>query len=521
MSKPSSTQIRFPARVWDTVLDKETEFDGALPDYCPDIIRLIRVDCTPYTDTCQVMENKVHIGGRVIYDILYETDHRNKLRFCSFTQEFRHTADLPKTDAESLEAFCKVSCSKITCRMLSPRRPALRARLELHTTVSGVLAVSALSVQPTEDLFFSKKVLCYDVPDDTLRREFRFDEALPLLQGEESIGEMIYGTVTVQPPQTTVTRGSILAKTTAAVKVLYQPEDVSQGSNYRMAVKNLPLTLALESPDAEEGKHCSLQLEVAAHSVLPELDQYGESRMLKACFTVNAVARTMGKAETEVAEDLFAKDAVVTAHRTEVSMPRVASTADRSFTVDLKLPAEEPVFTALYDTTVRAGRVKASPAEGGVELTGSLSVSVLGDSTEGILHRDHTAEFVQFVPAELPAAHIGAPETEITAEVIPFEIMPTLHSDGSISARVICNASLAFRTQETVSFLSEPVKQMDPAEEEPYSIAYFYPAKTDTLWSMAKKYRIDPAKLKADNPLSFDEGGRLLAGTKTVTILKG
>ncbi|MBO5735891.1 MAG: DUF3794 domain-containing protein [Clostridia bacterium] len=514
MSKPTSTQIRFPARIWDTILDKETEFDGALPDYCPDIVRLIRVDCTPYTDSCQVIDNKVQIGGRVIYDILYETDHRNKLRFCSFTQEFRHTADLPKTDADSPEAHCKVSCSKITCRMLSPRRPALRARLELHTTVSGSIAVNALSVQQTGELFFAKKTLCYDVPDETLRREFRFEESLPLLQGEESIGEMIYGTVTVQPPQTTVTKGSILAKTTASVKVLYQPEDLTQGSNYRMAVKNLPLTLALEAPDAEDGKHCSLQLEVGAQSVIPELDQYGESRLLKANFTVNAVARTMGKAEIEVAEDLFARNAVVTACRTEFSLPRVASTADRSFTVDLKLPTEEPIFTALYDTTVRAGRVKASPAEGGVELTGTLTVSVLGDSMEGVLHRDHTSEFVQFIPAELP---VGL--TEITAEAMPFEIMPTLHSDGSISARVICNASLTCRSAETMSFLSEPVKQADPPEEEPYSVAYFYPAKTDTLWSVAKKYRIDPARLKADNPTSFDESGRLLPGTRTITVI--
>ena len=58
-------------------------------------------------------------------------------------------------------------------------------------------------------------------------QEFRFDEALPLLQGEDSIGELVFGTVTVQPPQATVTRGSVLAKTNAVVKVLYQPEDTS------------------------------------------------------------------------------------------------------------------------------------------------------------------------------------------------------------------------------------------------------------------------------------------------------
>ena len=118
-------------------------------------------------------------------------------------------------------------------------------------------------------------------------------------------------------------------------------------------------------------------------------------------------------------------------------------------------------------------------------------------------------------------AEIPKDLSEVAAEIAPFEVLPTLHSDGSISARVICNATLSLRTEEHVSFLCEPVVQTEPEEEDPYSVAFFYPAKTDTLWSVAKKYRIDPAKLKADNPSSFDENGRLTAGTKTVTVLKG
>ena len=134
---------------------------------------------------------------------------------------------------------------------------------------------------------------------------------------------------------------------------------------------------------------------------------------------------------------------------------------------------------------------------------------------DGVLHRDHTSEFEQFIPAEIPEGL-----SEIGVEITPFEVLPTLHSDGSISARVICNATLSFYTKEQVSFLCDPVTQTEPEEEDPYSVAYFYPAKTDTLWSVAKKYRVDPAKLKADNPTSFDESGRLAAGIRTVTVLK-
>lgn len=514
MSTLSTTQIRFPTRLWDTVLDKETDFDGILPEHCPDVIRLIRVDCTPYIDSCDVSGGKAVMNGRVIYDLLYEADRKNKLRFCSFTQEFRHTADLPKNDLEDLTAECTATCSKITCRMISPRKPSLRARLELHTVVTGVTAVNTLSVQPTEGVFFLKKTLQYDTPAETVQQEFHFDESLPLLQGEESIGEVVFGTVTVQPPQTTVTNGSILLKTNAVAKVLYETEDGEQ-KGYRMTVKSMPLTLSMDTPASSEDKRCAASLEMSAHSITPELDQYGESRLLKACFTIGAKAVLCGTQETEVADDLFSVDAIRIATRTETKIPQLAGSVDRSFTVDLKLAPEDPMFTALYDTTVRAGKSKVSPGDGGLELTGVLNLSVLGDSNEGVLHRDFSEEFVQFIPVELPEE-----PWEVSVEVIPYEILPTLHADGSISARAICNARILFYTQRHMTFLCDPVKETELPKEDSYAVAYFFPAKNDTLWTVAKKYRLDPAKLKADNPSAFDDIGRLTAGTKTVTVIK-
>lgn len=514
MMKPAITQIRFPNRLMDTILDKETEFDGSLPEYCPDVTRLIRVDCTPYIDGCDVGSDKVHINGRVVYDVLYETDRKNKLRYCSFTQEFHHSADLPKNELESLCGDCSAVCCKITCKMLSPRRLVLHARLELHTTVSGENVISLLSTEPTQDVFFRKKTFLYDAPTETVKNEFRFDETLPLLQGEKNIGEVIFGSVILQPPQVTVTQGCATAKTNAIVKILYEAEDAESG--YCMSAKNVPLTITLEDPAIEENKQCTVTLAVNGSNVLPELDQYGENRLLKAGFTVTAAASLIGTQEAEVADDLFSTTFDDTVARTDLAIPRLAETVDRSFTVDLKLPADDPMFTAIYDTTVRAGRVRATQADGGIELAGTLTVSILGDGSDGIQHRDYTEEFVQFVPADIPENFSG-----VMAEVTPFEVLPSLHSDGSISARVICNAKLFLYTKEQVSFLSDITRQTElDTSGEAYTVAYFFPSRTDDLWSVAKKYRVDPDRIRTANPGAFDESGHLTAGTKTVTVLK-
>lgn len=502
----------------DTVLDKETEFDGSLPEYCPDVTRLIRVDCTPYVDSCDIGNEKLHISGRVVYDVLYETDRKNKLRYCSFTQEFQHSADLPRNELEALRGNCSAACSKITCKMLSPRRLMLRARLELHTVVCGEQIVSLLSTRPTEGMFFKKKQIRHDTSSKSVQNEFRFDETLPLLQGEKDIGEVIFSTVSLQPPQITVSGGSAIAKTNAVVKVLYEAEDAGNGAENSccMSAKSVPLTIVLEDPVIGEGAHCTLALAVGAYSVLPELDQYGESRLLKAGFTVTASAEVTGSEEVEVADDLFSVASADTVTRTEMNLPSLSGIVDRSFTVDLKLPAEDPIFTSLYDTTVRSGRIRATPADGGVELAGTLTVSVLGNSSDGIQHRDYTEEFVQFVPADLPQNLAG-----VMAEVTPFEVLPTLHSDGSISARVINNARLFLYTEEQVSFLSEITKQTElDTSEDAYTVAYFFPSKTDDLWTVAKKYRVDPEKIRSANRNAFDDLGRLASNIKTIAVVK-
>lgn len=514
MTQPVTTRLRLPVRLPDAIFDKETEFDCTLPDYCPDVVRLIRVDCTPFIDTCEVNSGRVRIAGRVLYDILYEADRKRRLRFCSFVEDLLHTAEAPKHDLEELRADCKAVCGRITCKMLSPRHLVLQAKLELCTSFTGENPIRALSVSPSEGVFFHEKRFPYDAPAEIVKSERKFEETLPLLQGEKSIGEVVFGSVSVQPPQVTLSEGSAAAKTNAVVKVLYEAEGGDE--TYCMSVKTVPVSLTVESPSVGEDRRTALSLSVTAQSVSADLDQYGENRILKAEFTVAAVAVSTEERIAETADDLFSADSEVALERSEITVPQLADISDRSFTVDLRFAPDVPPFSAIYDADARVGRIRASAGDGGVEIEGTLTLSVLGDGADGIQERDYAEEFKQFIPVDLPRNHAG-----VMCEVTPFEVMPTLHSDGSVSARVICSARVFVYTEEKECFLSGAAASAPlPEEAEPYTVAYFFPAGTDTLWSVAKRYRVDPKRIEADNPGAFAGDGQLVSGTKTVIVRK-
>ena len=515
LTKPIVKELRFPCRLFDATLDKETDYDGNLPEFCPDIVRIIRVDCTPYADGCTVDGERAVVSGRILYDILYEADRKRKLRYCSFVEDFTHTVELPKSDILARNCECKAICSKITVKMLSPRHLILHARLELSVTVTGEKVLPMIAVEEQSGIFFKKKQFTYDAFPETAKSEHKFDETLSLLQGEKNVGEIIFGSVTLQPPQVNLQPGSATAKTNAVVKVLYAPEDSED--SYCMSVKTVPVSVTVESPEIGEENHTTLSLTLAAQDVSADLDQYGENRILKAGFTVEARAVSVAKQTMEAAEDLFTADGIEETKQAQIVVPELEETLDRSFTVDLKIAPDEPPFSTVYDSTVRTTRVRAGIAEGGVEIEGVLILSVLGEGSDGIQHRDYVENFDQFIPADLPRHASG-----VMVEITPFEVLPTLHSDGSISARVICNARIFIYTEEKVTFLSGIESQTElPPEDDPCTVAYFFPDHGETLWSVAKRYHSDPAAVEADNPGVFGEDGSLAAGARAVLVKRG
>lgn len=193
-------EILIPKKLFSAKLDKELEFDSALPDYCPDIARLIKVDCTPFTEGCNMENGKVVVNGKAVYDVLYETDYKNRLRCCTFAQDFSISVPIP-AGAENPYAFCNCGCERISCKLLSPRRLLLKASLWADMTMEGDLPAKALNVDEGRDIFFKKKTIGFEGRTALYNESFHFSDSLGLAQSEKSIGEIVCGTVTLQPPQ--------------------------------------------------------------------------------------------------------------------------------------------------------------------------------------------------------------------------------------------------------------------------------------------------------------------------------
>ena len=120
-------------RVHNGVKHTEIAEEFILPDYLPDIKRVIRADATPKIDGKYLSDGKISFEGEVACRMLY-TDESNCLKAVTFNASFSDSAEVYSVSKECI-ANLMPSPESLVCRAVNPRRVSVRMRLDTEVTV--------------------------------------------------------------------------------------------------------------------------------------------------------------------------------------------------------------------------------------------------------------------------------------------------------------------------------------------------------------------------------------------------
>ncbi len=492
-------------------MDKELEFDVSVPEYCPDIARLIKVDCTPFAESCEIEDGKATVKGKAVYDVLYETDYKNRLRCCNYTQEFSQSVPVPRSNATDVAAFCNVVCERISCKLLSPRRLILKATLGAQFEIEGETAVKAVAVNEDKETFFRKKTIGCEGKTLLFEDVFRFGDSFPLTQSEKCIGEIVCGNIALQQPQITLFPGRADIKSVASIHALCEEEN-NEGKYY-VTVKTLPISIEYQNDLIEDFKHISVSLCPMNGEFTQELDQYGENRIVKADFSVKLQLKLNEPKAYTVADDVFEKGFDGTPVVSSAFFPQFVSQSESGFSGESKIQSVTPAPNTLLDTNIRSHTANVEKTENGVDVSGIFTVTLLYESAEGIFSFDHSIPYERSFPLDLPEG-----ELSVSAETHPIEAQATLHADGSATVRVSANTKITAYSQKEEHFVSEITKRTARQASEENALVYCFPQKGEELWDIAKLYRADPEKILDANPAFFDENQKATDARKPILI---
>ncbi len=130
----SKHSVGYCDRFLDTVNEQLVDFDLTLPDYCPDIEKILKCTLIPKIYTRSISGGQLTVDGVAVVRILYCDSVRHHVRSFEQSSPFSATFSL-KTTPQQYIVVCDTKCEYINCRALSPRKLVIHGAFSLYAKV--------------------------------------------------------------------------------------------------------------------------------------------------------------------------------------------------------------------------------------------------------------------------------------------------------------------------------------------------------------------------------------------------
>ena len=499
---PSSYEIRMP--VLDRTLTCDVSGDFVLPDYLPEIKRLLRVTPTVSESSKYVGQGSVEFAGAVNYTVLY-ADGDGRLFCAPLSSDYDFECKTGGTDGElsSDAVFCDTGIESVNCRPVGPRKLVMKSRL-------------CSRVRAFENTAIPERTEGNVTPEDeySIERLKRVYPTACLVRGkgdEISVdGEIEPGGVSgsVKPvfcegkvAVLDVSCGEDGAQVRAelAVRCLLEKED---GELFCVS-KRFPVSDNVELRGAGRDAGCMAWGRCETVSVNAEHSEDEHRTRLFCEATVIFEAEAVKNLPASVTEDAFSTQYECECGVKEYEFPYSQKVICTTFNFANSLPLAEVGVDSGGNVIDLCGEAKIEKVE---NANGKLTASGVCRASALI-----SGEEIQSTEFDLPFKYEfdgGAGEVaDFDAEASVVSIRARAEGenvafDGEIAlALSVFGKNTAAVAEKVTLDKSRPVK--DDVKGPAFMI--FYPDKSDSLWSVAKKYRVPLSKLSEKNePLPGD-----------------
>ncbi len=453
-----------------------------LPDYRPEIRRLLKLTVALPTPSPYISGNTAEFSGDAVYTVLYVGDD-GKLASAEFTAVYDAEAELPELSAQNIVAFDELCAENIVGRVTAPRKLSIRCRLRHMIRAYGEI--------PTEAEL---------IGDAEIGNTVRLTETYPscFFAFSQDDDHEVKESIPVAPDARIIS--------TDAVPFI---NDVRVKNGEAMLSGSLILSLLC---DTEGGDPTVTERKIPFEATLP-IDADGEGWEAMAKGTAAAITANIDEGMAEcrvrlslavtaqknvpavVTKDIYATDRACNIEFEDMISPVCRYCANGNFTVSGTAELSGlPESYEIISSSANAEADELSTESGKYVLTGKcrLSALILGDGEYS--NREFELPWrYEFGRAEGDADDYAA---ELSCPIVRVRG----DKNGMTADAEICAALRVFENEKLTAVKSVAFGEPEDLGARPaYTVVYV--SDGESLWDIAKRYSADPEAIAAANGL--------------------
>lgn len=484
----------------DITTEQAVERDFVLPDYCPDIFRILKCRVIPQVTSHSINGDKLTYELSVTIKVLYQSEGSSKVSCIEQKLDYTKTADL---NGECRNPMITITprVDYINCRVVNQRRldvrGAVSARVKVVCEKSQEIVTDAFGA----NIQLKKTPVTYAAKRLVSSKRVTVIEELELAASKPKVDSVIRADCTVTPQDEKVIAGKLITKGEAEISMLYSCKDASDSDALETMKFTIPFSQIIDIEGIDESFDAFIDITSAGCEILPK----GESSSSLECELVMIVNCTAMKFETcEIVEDAYSTCYECNLENADLRLESVPVKLSERHALTAIMKYDDDAISCIYDVwcdiSSVSGRFDAD--SGKYTVYGNVNFCLIGKSASGTpIYIEADSPFEHEVSGEYSADSIIEPKVCVQncsyhmPDSNSAEVKAELRIEGHIFEQSVSNmlCSLNVHTDK-------------PKEKQKgYALKLCYCRENDDIWEIAKKYSTSIKAIMEENDLISDK----------------
>lgn len=474
-------------------VEHTVDCDVTLPEYMPDVVRVLRCALSPYIASQQISGDRIMTECDCTASVIYICE-QGKIHCFEQTEHFGKQLEFHGEYQDGVSVSAKTDF--VNYRVSSSRK------IEIH----GAVSLSAVGLQKQE-----KEIVSCAVGDGMTVRARKqtvctlssfAGKAFPVsetceINCNEKIGAVMSVNHFIRTDEAKAIHGKLFVRGELIVRTVCLTEDCE----VRCFENSVPVNQIVDVPDIDEENIIQTDITVTSVCVRPRPEQSGERGLLETEATLFICVRAYDMREITIVQDAYS-----TKYETENELRTVNinTSCEKMFdtylcreSIDISSVGIQKVLSFECSNIVSS----VSVSEGGISVSGSITADCIFEDTNSEIYY-----VTRQIPFEYkhPTVYENMSSSSISAAVSAFNY--ALGTGGSLDVRVeILINGLIFCGNEEKAVTEITIDKSKCKSVKTASLTVYFADENECVWDIARHYNTTVEAILRENRMQNEE----------------
>lgn len=494
----SSEKLSVGKLVFEGCKEVPIDLDFSLPDYCPDVQKILKCRVFPNINSRSISGDRLNIDGEANIRVIYIDAENNQIRCCENTAAFSASIDI-KSTPENAVCFTFAKTEYMNCRAVSQRKIDVHGAISIFARIYGKAEQNISCSVNGKDI--QQKIETFPVSAlvGIGQQQFSLNEVLDM-EGSISPELIVNSTLSVNFSDYKVMPNKVVAKGEAILKVLYM-DDLSSG-NLGTSEYKIPISQIVDVPGAKEGGKYIITGEVLGHSekIHPGSDE--TKNMISLESKIVSTVMYYEEKEMGIVSDIYSTKYDLNVQKSDVNLTHLENIINETFDQKLSIPMGNVNISEIIDIWSENCSASGTNKENTLDFKSKINICILAYGENHVpFYIERTAEF-EYQKEIDDLGH----NMVCAVKVSPRSIGYRLPSENTIDIKLTCDISAGIFRKLSLGMVTDA----DCDESKPIpkdrsnSLTVYYTEENEPLWDIARKYHTSLRAIKDENDISDD-----------------